>query len=218
MNHKIFTDRLLGWYAKKGRKFPWRRGCSPYKILITEKLLQQTSYGHVLKVYEKFFQKYPTIEALAEGEVSSIEKVIKSLGFQRQRAVQLKNMASIIVDEHHSEIPDHRLLLTKLSGIGEYIADAVLCYAFNKNTVPVDVNVRRVAKRLIGWEKPPKDGKIQQEMMNFLPKKNVQIFNWALLDFSALICSRTPKCNKCFATDICNYYQKTFSLDDLLVK
>ncbi|MFX0207882.1 MAG: hypothetical protein ACFFDT_17975 [Candidatus Hodarchaeota archaeon] len=213
MNHKIFTDRLLNWYAKKGRKFPWRQSCSPYKILITEKLLQQTSYGHVLRVYENFFQKYPTIEALAEGEVSSIENEIKSLGFQRQRAVQLKNMANAIVNEYHSEIPDYKGSLTKLSGVGEYIADAVLCYAFNNDIVPVDVNIRRVAKRLVGWEETPKDKKIQQEMMKFLPRKNVRKFNWALLDFSALICSRIPKCNKCFATDVCNYYQNIRSLE-----
>lgn len=178
-----------------------------YRVLVTEKLLQQTSYGHVLKVYRKFFEKYPTVEALAASNEAEIETVIKRLGFQRQRAHQFKEIAEKITNEFKGEIPSSRTLLLTLSGVGAYVADAVLCYVYGKEIVPVDVNVRRVASRLFEWEGKPSDSEIQQKMNTFVPASEARVFNWALLDFAAKVCSRAPKCKICFAKKICQYYE-----------
>lgn len=179
-----------------------------FRVLVTEKLLQQTSYGHVLKVYMKFFEKYPTIEALAASNKAEIENVIKRLGLQRQRARQFKEIAEKITNEFKGEIPSSRTLLLTLSGVGDYVADAVLCYAYGKEIVPVDVNVRRVALRLFDWEGKPSDPEIQQKMNTFIPANEARSFNWALLDFASKICSRVPKCRICFAKKMCHHYQR----------
>ena len=181
----------------------------PYKVLVTEKLLQQTSYGHVLKVYKGFFEKYPTVEALAASNEAEIKSVIKRLGFQHQRAVQFKEIAEKITSEFNGRIPTSRALLFALSGVGDYVADAVLCYAYGKEIVPVDVNVRRVASRLFDWEKKPSDTEIQERMSMLIPTRKAATFNWALLDFAAKICSRLPKCGKCFAKKMCHYYKQS---------
>jgi len=135
----------------------------PYKVLVTEKLLQQTSYGHVLKVFDDFFEKYPTIEALAGSKQTEIESSIRRLGFQRQRAHQFKSLAVKVLTEFDGKIPRDRESLLDLPGIGSYVADAVLCYAYGEEIVPVDVNVRRVALRLFRWEWKPTDKDIQKK-------------------------------------------------------
>lgn len=205
---KTFTQPLLEWFREHGRELPWRKPMNAYRVLVTEKLLQQTSFGHVLKVYRKFFEKYHTVEALAASNEAEIEKVIKRLGFQRQRAHQFKETAEKIMNEFKGEIPNVRTKLLTLSGVGSYVADAILCYAYGKKIVPVDVNVRRVASRLFDWERKPSDPEIQQKMNTFVPTSEARAFNWALLDFAAKICSRVPKCGVCFAKKMCHHYQR----------
>jgi len=202
-----WTSSLVEWFRVNGRKLPWRNDSNAYKVLVTEKLLQQTSFGHVLKIYELFFIKYPSIDKLASSNITDIEKEIKQLGFQKQRATHLKKMAETIVMDYKSVIPNDRILLINLYGVGNYIADAVLCYAFNEKVIPVDVNIRRIAKRLFRLDSKLKYNEIQ-EKMSFLLDLNLDIkqLNWALLDFSNIICSRKPKCKNCFAQNSCNYY------------
>lgn len=204
----MLTQQLLKWFSQHGRKLPWRKSIVVYNVLVAEKLLQQTSYGHVLKAYANFLKKYPTVEALAASDKKEIERIIKSLGFQHQRAIQFKEMAEKIINDFAGKIPSSRSLLLTLSGVGNYIADAVLCYAYGEEIVPVDVNVRRVARRLFEWEKKPTDQEIQEKMTSFIPKEESRTFNWALLDFAAKICSRVPKCEVCIVKSICHYYNK----------
>jgi len=196
----------MDWYQEEGRKLPWRKNINPYKILITEKLLQKTSYGHVLKVYDVFFDKFPNIQILANGDISDIENKIKSLGLHKQRAKHLKELSNIIIYEYDSNIPRNRDYLLKLPGIGEYIADAVLCYAYCEKIVPVDTNIVKISKRMFKWEEKPTYNKIQNKMMLLYRNCDIKDFNWALLDFAALICSKKPKCHKCFASLFCKYY------------
>jgi A/G-specific adenine glycosylase len=203
---QIFTKRLLAWFSSNARNFPWRNEIDPYKILVAEKLLQQTTYGHVLKVYNSFFEKFPNVQDLAKAEISEIENTIRQLGFQRQRAKQLKKMALRLLDKHSGKIPSKKEALLELSGVGEYVSSAVLCFAFNKDEPIVDMNVRRVTKRYFSWE--DKDREIQKRMKRLVPKGKGRQFNWGIIDFSALICSRKPKCNKCFLLDFCSYFNE----------
>jgi len=201
-----FIQRLLSWFSLNGRDFPWRRETDPYRILVAEKLLQQTTYGHVMKVYEKFFERFPDVKSLAGADVSEIESMIRRLGFQRQRARQLKEIAQAIVNEFNNVVPSRKDELLKLSGVGDYVASAVLCFAFNKDEAIVDMNVRRVVNRVFGW-KAMRDREIADRLAEIIPSGKAKQFNWALIDFSSLICSRKPKCKKCFLKEICFYYR-----------
>ena len=203
---KVFSKRLFAWSSLNARNFPWRNETYPYKILVTEKLLQQTTYGHVLRVYETFFKKFPNVQSLAQAEVSDIESTIKRLGFQRQRAKQFKKMASQILVEYEGKVPSNREELLRLSGVGEYVSSAVLCFAFNRDEPIVDMNVRRVVERYFGWRK--KDAEIKNNLRKLIPKGGAKQFNWGIIDFSALICSRKPKCKKCFLSDLCFYFNE----------
>lgn len=202
-----FAKRLLAWFSSNAREFPWRRETDPYRILVAEKLLQQTTYGHVLKVYDVFLEKFPNIQSLAQANVSDIEGTIRRLGFQRQRAKQFKKIGSAVLTEHEGKIPSNKEDLLKLSGIGEYVANAVLCFAFNNDVPIVDMNVRRVIGRYFGWKKI-KDIEIEKRLSRFIPKGKAKQFNWGIIDFSSLVCSRKPKCKKCFLSDLCSYSQE----------
>lgn len=202
-----FATRLLEWFSLNARSFPWRRETDPYRILVAEKLLQQTTYGHVLKVYDEFFEKFPNIQSLAQAQVSDIEGTIRRLGFQRQRAKQFKKIGLAIVDRHNGEIPSNKEDLLRLSGIGNYVANAVLCFAFNKDEPIVDMNVRRVIGRYFGWKKI-KDSEAEKRIGKLIPKGKAKQLNWGIIDFSALICSRKPKCKVCFLSDLCFYFNQ----------
>ena len=205
---QLFVVALLDWFKSHKRDFPWRHETDPYRVLVAEKLLQQTTYGHVLKVYSDFIEKFPDISSLAQAEVLDIEDTIRRLGFQRQRAKQFKEISSTVSSEHKGRIPSKKEELQKLSGIGNYIAGAVLCFAFNKDEPIVDVNVRRVIGRYFGW-KEVKDTEIEKRLRKLVPKGKAKQFNWGVIDFSGLICSRKPKCDKCFLNDSCSYFQES---------
>lgn len=197
----------MHWFKDNKRDLPWRRESEPYRILIAEKLLQQTDVGHVLKVYDDFFKKYPTLQALAEVKQRDVENTIRPLGFWRIRARDFKNMAKQLLDEYSGEIPRDKQELLEVFGVGRYVADAVACFGFGKKEAVVDVNVRRVAKRLFFWKSElPDDAELSQLMYQLIPQGKSKDFNWALLDFSALVCRRTPCCSRCFAQDLCEYY------------
>jgi len=203
---QLFVVALLDWFKSHKRDFPWRHEIDPYRVLVAEKMLQQTTYGHVLKVYGDFIEKFPGISSLAQAEVSDIEDAIRRLGFQRQRAKQFKEIGSAVSSGHKGRIPSKKEELLKLSGIGNYIAGAVLCFAFNKDEPILDVNVRRVVGRYFGW-KEVKDTEIEKRLRRLVPKGKAKQFNWGVIDFSGLICSRRPKCKRCFLTDSCSYFQ-----------
>ena len=199
-----FAQRLLSWFSANGRDLLWRHDIDPYKILVVEKLLQQTTYRQVMNVYSAFFDKFPDIQKLARANVLDIEATIRGLGFQRQRAKQFREMAQVLVKELGGRIPSNKEGLLKLKGIGDYVANAVLCFAFNEAVAIVDVNVRRVVGRFFGWE-GIRDREIERRVLELIPEGKSKQFNWAVIDFSALICSRKPKCENCFLNDLCSF-------------
>jgi A/G-specific adenine glycosylase len=202
-----FAARLLEWFVSNGRDFPWRHETDPYRVLVAEKLLQQTTCGHVLKVYSGFIERFPNVRALANAEVPEIEEVIRRLGFQRQRAKQFKEMALTVLEKHEGAVPSNKEDLLKLNGVGDYVANAVLCFALNEDVPIVDMNVRRVVGRYFDWEKL-KDFEIENKLSELIPRAMSKQFNWAIIDFSALICSRKPKHDICFLTDLCEHFQR----------
>jgi len=204
-NGITFRDTLLEWFSSNRRDFEWRSETDTYRILIAEKMLQQTTYGHVQKVYSKFIKKYPNINSLANAEVYDVKRIIKPLGFHNQRSKQLVTMAKEIIEKHKGVIPINKAKLLALPGIGEYISNATLCFAHGQHRPIIDVNVRRVFSRVFKWG-GLSDKQLEPILYELLPESKVKEFNWAIIDFSSLICSKKPKCSLCFAKDYCYFY------------
>jgi A/G-specific adenine glycosylase len=162
---------LLAWYADSGRDLPWRRTRDPYAILVSEVMLQQTQAARVVPRYVVWLERWPTVESLARAPLADVIRAWQGLGYNR-RAVNLHRAARFIVENGW---PDE---LTELPGVGRYTADAIVCFAFGRPVLPVDVNVRRVLDRA--------GGEFDAECAH------------ALMDLGATVClARIPRCGQC---------------------
>jgi A/G-specific adenine glycosylase len=168
---------LLEWYRRSGRDLPWRRTRDPYAILVSEVMAQQTQVERVVPRWETWLERWPTIEALAAAAPADVIREWQGLGYNR-RALNLHRAAQHVAAHGW---PDD---LTELPGVGRYTADAVACFAFGRDVLPVDVNVRRVAERT-GLE---------------FAAPNAQ----ALMDLGATVClARIPRCDVCPLAELC---------------
>ena len=142
---KIKALRRVVWhhYRRAGRDLPWRRTKNPYRILVSEVMLQQTQVERVLPKYREFLRSFPTIRALAEAPLAALLRAWSGLGYNR-RALFLKRAAEIMVCEHHGRVPRSVEALEQFPGIGAYTARAVLCFAFDEPTVFLETNIRTV--------------------------------------------------------------------------
>ena len=143
MSIKKFQKILLSWYAKNRRDLPWRNTKDPYKILVSEIMLQQTQVSRVLPKYKEFLKAFPTLEALAKSSDKKLLKVWSELGYWR-RAKYLKETAKIITKEYGGKFPKDPKILETFPGIGHYTARALACFAFGSTEAFLDTNIRRV--------------------------------------------------------------------------
>ncbi len=206
---KEFVINLLAWHAENKRTFSWRQTKNPFHILISEIMLQKTDVKKVSEVYDKFIEKYPTPEALAVAELAELRKELALLGIH-QRAERLKKTAEKIINEYGGEVPSEKDELLKLPGVGEYISNAVLCFAFGKDVPIVDTNVIRLFERVFGVKssksRPRTDRKIWKFAAQLIPKGKCREYNQALLDFAASLCtSKNPLSDICPENKICSY-------------
>ncbi len=164
-------EELLAWYAQHGRDLPWRRTLDPYPVLVSEVMLQQTQVARVAPRYERWLERWPTVEALAAAAPAEVIREWQGLGYNR-RALNLHRAARHVATEGW---PDD---LTELPGVGRYTADAVRAFAFGEALLPLDTNVRRVQERT----GQPFDSECGQ----------------ALMDLGRTIClARVPRCGEC---------------------
>ena len=171
------VERLLAWFAVKGRDLPWRRTRDPYAILVSEVMLQQTQAARVVPRYVAWLERWPTVDALAGASATEVLRAWQGLGYNR-RALNLHRAAREIAANGW---PDD---LSELPGVGRYTADAVACFAFGRAVLPVDVNVRRVLERTGGSF----DHTCAQ----------------ALMDLGATVCiARVPRCGECPLAEEC---------------
>ena len=203
--------RLLDWFSQYGRDFPWRKTSDPYAVLLAEKLLQQTSVNTtVVEIYKDLLERYPSVESLAKADVKDLSKLIKPLGF-KYRARELINLAQSVVGEHGGRFPSELGPLIELPGVGDYIARAVLCFAFQKPVPIVDTNVARLLYRLFGLPEPfplnpARNRRLINLASNFISEENPKDYNLAVLDFCAAICTvSSPKCEECPLLDLCHF-------------
>ena len=206
----LFKRNLLRWYKKNKRDFPWRCYEDPYKILISEVLLQKTNASKVLPVYEEFIKKYPKPEILQYAKISDVKRLIKNLGLL-YRAKRLISIGKHLSTHHRGKVPSEGKQLLKINGLGKYAASAILCFAFNKRTPIVDNNIVRLIDRIFGFksskERPRDDDSLWKFAQSLLPSKNVKNYNYALLDFSAIVCTAAkPRHEICPLKKMCKYY------------
>lgn len=205
-----FQQRLLRWYARNRRDLPWRKTSEPYKILVSEVMLQQTQVYRVIPKYKEFLKKYPSIEALASASVSDVEATWRPLGYNI-RPVRLHAIAQEAVSRYRGKIPDSLEALQALKGIGRYTAGAVLSFAFRKDAPILDTNVMRLLHRVFLGPGRPERSKGLKRLWDLsaalIPKGKGYDFNQALMDFGALVCTaRNPACPTCPMMPICISY------------
>jgi len=197
---KCIADRLVRWFDVNGRRFPWRFISDPYKILITELLLQRTKAETIEKIYDKFFNRFPNIGALAKADIAELKKIFSKLGLS-YRAQRAKKVAEELMRIYGGKIPCNMYDLLKLKGIGVYIASATLNFGFNKPTPVVDKNVMRVLNRLRGITNEKSARIFVKKLFNYGDNQKIA---YALIDLGSLICVENPKCTLCPLKGICH--------------
>ena len=206
-----FAVKLIQWLQLNRRYFPWRNCSDSYCVLVAEILLQRTKAAQVKPVFEIFVSKYPSPKDLAAAEVNEIEAVISSLGL-RKKAGMMRRFAQDIIEHYNGEIPQDSKALLKITGVGHYGANAVLCFSFGMDLPVVDWNVARVFKRLVDYplkSAPHADKGFIQFVSEFIPKGKARDFNFAILDFAAAVCTpRKPDCESCPVIDMCNHFNR----------
>jgi A/G-specific adenine glycosylase len=202
----VFVRRLLRWYRTHRRDLPWRRTRDPYRVLVSEIMLQQTQVPRVIPKYREFLRAYPSIRALAAASVDQVRETWYPLGYNI-RPVRLHAIAREVVTRFDGKIPGDRKTLLGLKGIGPYTAGAVLAFAYGRRVPLVDVNVRRVLQRVFYGLKPARDGWLWRVAAALLPRRAVYDFNQGLMDLGATTCvARAPRCPVCPMRTICRAY------------
>jgi A/G-specific adenine glycosylase len=200
--------RLGEWFRGRERAYPWRGETDPYRVLVSEVMLQQTQASRVVPHYERFLREYPTVEALAAVPRADVVRAWAGLGYNR-RAVALSEAARAMVRDHGGRVPDDVAALEALPGVGPYTAAAVAAFAFGEPVVAMDVNVRRVVARHRLGRDPlavaPREARASAGAWLAEERDDPRWFSQALMDLSREICRPTPRCDACPLAETCRY-------------
>ncbi len=194
-------QRLVAWYEGARRELPWRSNRDPYRILVSELMLVQTTVAAALPYFEKFLRRFPDIQALAAADQAEVLKAWEGLGYYR-RARQLHAAARQVVRDHAGTIPDDPAAVRALPGVGRYIAGAVLSFAFDRPEPIVEANSQRVLARLLALRETITAGAGRERVWlaagRLVPAQGAGTFNQALMELGALVCTpRQPSCLFC---------------------
>jgi len=205
-NNRI-AKSLINWYEQNKRDLPWREYHDPYKIWLSEVILQQTRVDQGLPYFIKFVEKYPTVYHLEEASIDDVLRSWQGLGYY-SRARNLHKCAKTIVHDHNGKFPTTRQELLELPGIGPYTSAAIASLAFGNKDAVIDGNVIRVITRLYGIEDDIGKGKtimqIKMIVDELIPKSNPGLFNQAIMEFGALHCTpKKPSCDTCEFLGLC---------------
>ena len=217
----MFSEKLINWYLQNKRDLPWRETRDPYRIWLSEIILQQTRVNQGMPYYERFTERFPTIGDLAKAEESEVMKLWQGLGYY-SRARNLHATAKTVTQTHKEIFPQSYDEIIKLKGIGQYTAAAIASFAFEEKVGVVDGNVFRVLSRYFGIYDDisvPATRKIFQELANDLVQNvSPSLFNQAIMDFGALQCvPKNPDCSICNLSDSCHAF-RTGTVNELPVK
>jgi A/G-specific adenine glycosylase len=202
-----FRRRLLRWYRHHARDLPWRRTRDPYRVMVSEFMLQQTQVSRVELFYPRFLERYPTIHHLARARASQVRETWEGLGYYR-RATNLHRLARVVVEELDGIIPDDPERLRRLPGVGRYTAGAVACFAYERPEATVDTNVARVIRRAYHprLKRPGSGERIWATALAVVPPRGrtAWAFNQALMELGATVCTaRVARCEICPVREVC---------------
>ncbi len=196
--------KLLAWYRRHGRVLPWRGETDPYRILVSEVMLQQTQVDRVITFYERFLVRFPTVDALAAAPAADVIRLWGGLGYNR-RALFLQKTAQAVVAQ--GGWPRTIETLTELPGVGPYTSRALAAFAFGARVSVLDVNVRRWMQRVVfgpEWKRGVKDDATLQATADALVPRASYDWNQAIMDFGATVCTaRNPSCANCPLAGVC---------------
>src|SRR6184192_200140 len=211
---QVFTRKLLAWWARAARDLPWRKTRDPYRVLVSEFMLQQTQVSRVAEYYPRFLERFPDLETLAQARPRAVREAWDGLGYYA-RASNLHALARVVSRDHDGTLPDEPEELIKLPGVGRYTAGAVATFAYEKPVPAVDTNVARVIRRVFFASRishpasrvPHPASRMVWELARALvPRdgKRAWKFNQAVMELGALICvARKPRCPECPVRPVC---------------
>ena len=201
---ELLTAALLRWYRRHKRDLPWRRAKDPYRVWLSEVMLQQTRVATVIPYYQSFLERFPTLESLAAASEQSLLEAWSGLGYYR-RALQMQAAARLLVADHDGHFPTEYAELRALPGFGDYTAAAVASIAFGGRHAAVDGNVVRVLARLGDEARNVAETAVRrdlrqeaQELLESVGPRSAATWNQALMELGALVCTpRAPRCEGC---------------------
>ena len=213
MGEAIFSELLLDWWDKHGRKnLPWQHPRSPYRVWVSEIMLQQTQVKTVIPYFNRFMERLPDIPSLAETSTDEVLSLWSGLGYYA-RARNLQKAARLCVENHAGELPITPEALLALPGIGESTANAIYSQAWNQPAVILDGNVKRVLSRYFAVDGWPGKADVHKKLWNIaadlLPKNRGADYSQATMDLGATLCTRSkPECIACPVQKNCRARQQ----------
>src|SRR5579872_2288936 len=202
-----FRRSLIAWYRRHARPLPWRNINDPYRIWISEIMLQQTTVAAVVPYFERFLQRFPTLASLAAAQEGDVLRLWEGLGYY-SRARNIHKTAQRIVGKHGGVFPNSVEALRELPGIGRYTAGAIVSFAFQRPAPIVEANTLRLYSRLMDFRGDPRSAAGQKLLWDFaaqiVPRTRPDQFNQALMELGATLCSPDePDCPRCPVRTCC---------------
>lgn len=201
-------EDVIAWFGHAARDLPWRRDASPWAVMVSELMLQQTPVARVLPVYAEWVERWPTPAALAAEPPGEAVRAWGRLGYPR-RALRLHAAATAIVERHGGEVPVSSRDLLALPGVGEYTAAAIISFAHRGRAVVMDTNIRRVFARVVSGVQFPATAvtAAERELATaLLPAEDAHVWAAATMELGALVCTaRSPQCQVCPVATLCRW-------------
>jgi A/G-specific adenine glycosylase len=211
---------IVNWFTKNKRDLPWRN-TSPWGVMVSEFMLQQTPVNRVLPKWSEWMERWPTPKDLAKATPAEVITAWGRLGYPR-RALRLHKAAQVISKDFKNEVPPDVTTLQLLPGIGEYTAAAISAFAYQQRTLVMDINIRRVLTRLIDGQEHPKTAPTAREKTArwlLVPDKNAHVWAAATMELGALVCtSSNPKCEICPVIALCNWRKNGYPKSEVVRK
>lgn len=184
-----FQKKIFDWWEGNKRDLPWRKTHDPYRIMVSEIMLQQTQVARGLLKYQEFITRFPSLESLAGASPAEVIRVWKGMGYNR-RAVYLHGAARKIVTDYHGIFPQDERALLQLPGLGKYTTRAILVFAYKKDVAMVDTNIRQIITHFFFHDVPQSEKMIQEVADALIPQGKAWEWHQALMDYGALALDR----------------------------
>lgn len=198
---------LVSWFEAHARDLPWRRNHDPYRVWLSEVMLQQTQVDRVLDYFERWLERFPDIEAVAQAPIETILSLWQGLGYY-SRARNFHRATQVVVEEYQGRLPNRFEDLVRLPGVGRYTAGAILAFAFNQPYPTIEANTERVYARITDEARNLKQRQVftlmEERLRSWIPEGRARLFNQGLMELGSLVCTPTrPRCHECPLAEIC---------------